>query len=199
MDRTPGRPAADALLDAMDYAFDRKSWHGPNLLGSLRGVTAATAAARVMGRKNIWEQVLHAAYWKHRVLKLLAGPRHGPLGRKGFNWPAPPPPSDAAWKQDLALLKELHAKLKAEVAALPPARLDRKTTWLVHGAAAHDVYHAGQIKLLRRLLAETVAPRGAMPPTGASPSEVAGPAKSKGGAAIDRRAARSDPPGGPPR
>ena len=57
-DRVTG-PAA--LVDALDYAFDKRSWHGPNLIGALRGVTRAAASARIHGRKAIWEQLLHAA------------------------------------------------------------------------------------------------------------------------------------------
>jgi hypothetical protein len=49
------------------------------------------------------------------------------------------------------MLRDIHRQLRASVASLPADRLDAQTTWLVHGAAAHDVYHAGQIKLLRRL------------------------------------------------
>lgn len=123
--KTPAASSIDTLLDALDYAFDKRSWHGANLMAAVRGVPAAVAARRVSARKSIWEQVLHAAFWKHRVLKYLNGPRHGPLGRKGFNWPTPPP-TDAAWKQDLALLRDLHARLKAEVASLPVSRLDAK-------------------------------------------------------------------------
>jgi hypothetical protein len=43
-------------------------------------------------------------------------------------------------------------RLRDAVAKLPAKRLDAKTIWLIQGAAAHDLYHAGQIKLLLRLL-----------------------------------------------
>src|SRR5688500_3009834 len=136
------------LLDVLDCAFDKKSWHGPNITGAIRGVSAAAAARSVHGRKSVWQQVLHAAYWKHRVLNHLAGPSRFPrtrFPRKGSNWPAvPPDPSEAAWRADVGLLRDTHARLRAAVQSLPPARLDSKTVWLVQGAAAHDAYHAGQ-------------------------------------------------------
>ena len=148
--RLPPPTAASVLLDALDCAFDKRSWHGANLTGALRGVTPAQAAARIPGRKCVWEQLLHAAYWKHRVLTKLARPARFP--RPGSNWPAlPDPPDDAAWRADVALLREIHRALRDAVARLPAGALDAKTVWLVHGAAAHDLYHAGQIKLLRRL------------------------------------------------
>ena len=140
-----------ALLDVLDCAFDKQSWHGANLTGALRGVTSAKAATKLGSRKCVWEQLLHAAYWKHRVLTKLTGPARFP--RRGSNWPAlPDPADDEAWRADVALLRQTHRALRGAVAGLPASSLDPKTVWLVHGAAAHDVYHAGQIKLLRRLV-----------------------------------------------
>ena len=157
MAKTSSHPlrASAVLVDALDYAFDKRSWHGPNLMGALRGVTPTAAAVRVHGRKTIWEQLLHAAYWKHRVLKALLGEAQPPLGRRGTNWPVPPADaSGPAWRADLQLLRGLHARLRTHVATLRPNQLDWRTAWLIHGAAAHDLYHAGQVKLLRRLASD---------------------------------------------
>src|SRR5687768_2056734 len=97
----------EALLEVIDQAFDKRSWHGPNLMGSLRGVTAAQAFERINGRKTIWEQALHAAYWKQRVLNHLTTTQRFP--RRGGNWPAMPEnPIETAWKADLELLRETH-------------------------------------------------------------------------------------------
>ena len=66
------------LLDLLDEAFDKKSWHGPNLRGSIRGVTAKQAAGvRMADRHNIWELTLHAAYWKYVVRRQLSGQKRG--------------------------------------------------------------------------------------------------------------------------
>jgi hypothetical protein len=140
------------LLQALDTAFDKKSWHGATLLGALRGVDAQIAARRFHDRKSIWEQSLHAAYWKQRVLNKLAGPSRFP--RRGSNWPAVPDSADeTAWRADVELLRDIHRRLRLAVTKLPSVKLDPKTIWLIQGAAAHDLYHAGQIKLLLRLLA----------------------------------------------
>ena len=139
------------LLEVLDCAFDRAAWHGANLMGAIRGVTAAAAGKRVKGRKSIWEQVLHAAYWKQRVLNKLMGTSRFP--RKGSNWPkAPQEETEAAWREDVALLRELHRRLREAVAGVDERKLDYVTRRLIHGAAGHDIYHAGQIKLMRRLL-----------------------------------------------
>jgi hypothetical protein len=143
------------LLETIDCAFDRQSWHGANLMSSLRGVRADDAAASIAGRKSIWQQVLHAAYWKHVIVNKLTGST--PFARRGSNWPKIPAEThpkirDKRWRDDLAFLRNEHQQLRRAIRALPAKSLTARTIWRIHGVAAHDVYHAGQIKLLRRLL-----------------------------------------------
>lgn len=153
-------PAVASLLAQLDEAYDRRSWHGTNLRGSLRGMTAVAAARRpAPGRHNPWEIAVHAAYWKHAVWRRLAGERRGTFPRAGSNWfPAPAAPTESAWRRDVALLAECHRRLRAVVAGLSDADLERRASGgretvgrLVRGVAAHDLYHAGQIQVLKRL------------------------------------------------
>lgn len=150
------------LLALLDEAYDRKLWHGTNLRGSLRGVTPDQAAWRPRaGRHNIWELAVHAAYWKYSVTRRLTGDARGSFALKGSNWfgrPEPGASTQDAWRQDLALLADNHRALRAAVARLTPTDLETvpngsRTTVraLVTGVAAHDLYHAGQIQLLKRL------------------------------------------------
>jgi hypothetical protein len=139
------------LLDLLDRAYNKISWHGANLTSALRGVDAPTAARRVATRKTIWEQALHAAYWKHRVINKLAGKQK--FARKGSNWPVmPDPPTEEAWRRDLAFLQETHHRLRAAVESYDLTHIEDKTLRMIHGVAFHDIYHAAQIKLLRRLV-----------------------------------------------
>ena len=145
------------LLDGLDKAFDRRSWHGTNLKGALRGLTPETASRRPgPGRPSIWELALHCAYWKHRVLMRISGPRQ-PFPLEGANWFSRSEREGAAClKADLALLTKTHKELREAVAALSPKDLDRKAgrwTWreTLLGAAAHDLHHAGQIQLIKRI------------------------------------------------
>ena len=148
------------VLALLDEAYDRRSWHGPNLRGSLRGLRAAQAAWRpARGRHNAWELAIHAAYWKYAALRRLTGEKRGSFARAGSNGLATPtPPTEAAWRKDLDLLADCHRRLRAAVAQLREADLDRRAPGgqetigrLVRGVAAHDLYHAGQIQLLKRL------------------------------------------------
>jgi len=147
------------LLDTVDQAFDRRSWHGTNLRGSIRGVSVAEALWRpAAGRHNVWEIVLHAAYWKYAVHRRLTGAgKRGSFPRGPSNWPAlPERPDRTAWRADVALLEATHARLREAVAAQAAAALGRRrgawrTLDVITGIAAHDLYHAGQIQLLKRL------------------------------------------------
>jgi hypothetical protein len=148
------------LLEIIDRAYNRRSWHGTNLRGSIRGVTVEDAAWRPgPGRHNVWEIAVHAAYWKYAVWRRLTGERRGSFPLKGSNWFERTNPSDAAaWSEDVALLDHTHRRLRDAIAELSPrdlrrgARGSQVTTFeLVAGVAAHDLYHAGQIQLLKRL------------------------------------------------
>ena len=148
------------LTDLLDEGFDRPGWHGPNLRGALRGLTAAAAARRPgPGRHCIWEIALHCAYWKYAVRRRLAGGgARGLFPRRPSNFPRlPERPEASAWKADLLLLDEMHGLLRGTVASFPARRLGErlgKSTAgrLIYGIAAHDLYHAGQVRLLIKLI-----------------------------------------------
>jgi hypothetical protein len=152
----------DLLLGIIDRAYNRRSWHGTNLRGSVRGVTVDDATWRPgRGRHNIWEIVVHAAYWKYVVRRRLAGEPRGSFVLKGSNWftrPAPREASEAAWRKDVQLLDDVHRALRQTIEKLDDKRLDATDAGgtvsafdLIAGIAAHDLYHAGQIQLLKRL------------------------------------------------
>src|SRR5258708_5673547 len=110
------------------------------------------------GRHNIWEIALHAAYWKYVVRRRLTGARRSSFVLAGSNFfPRPIELSEAAWKKDLAILATEHKVLLEAVAALPASWREDSSKWrqalhLVRGAAAHDPFHAGQIRRPRGLL-----------------------------------------------
>ena len=150
----------ELLVRILDEAFDKKAWQGTVLRGALRGVTAEQALWRPEADRNsIWDLTLHAAYWKYTVRRRLTGEKRGSFPRKGSNFfELPDRAGEAEWKRDLELLVEQHRALRDVVAAIDPARLGEivpeskwRTEQLIYGVAAHDVYHTGQIQLLKRL------------------------------------------------
>ncbi|HVR42040.1 MAG TPA: DinB family protein [Thermoanaerobaculia bacterium] len=157
----PAAPAVRLLLRILDEAFDRKAWHGTTLRGSIRGLTASEAVRRPSeGRHNVAELVMHAAYWKYTVRRRITGRKRGSFALDGSNWFSASSLTAGEWKEIVGLLKGEHDELKRVVASLRDADLDRKPPgggiWLVgqlvSGVAAHDLYHTGQIQLVKRIV-----------------------------------------------
>ena len=145
------------LLANLEAAYQIRGWHGPNLRGALRGVTAEDALRRPADtRHNIWELTVHAAYWKYRVRRKLRGGAFFPI--KGTNWFASPSRPDErtaekSWRDVIRLLDDEHRLLRDAIASMTPAELrDPKTLRVAYGVAAHDVYHTGQIQLVKKLV-----------------------------------------------
>jgi hypothetical protein len=153
-------PEIRLLTAILDQAYDHPSWHGTNLRGSIRRVSPGQAAWRSSpARHNIWELVVHAAYWKYAAWRRLTGVSRGSFPLKGSNWfPRPEEATDRAWRSDKALLDQMHVALRDAVVHVSARDLRSKprgstvsTVALLAGVAAHDLYHAGQIQLLKRL------------------------------------------------
>ena len=151
----------EPLLGLLDEAYNRVAWHGPNLRGSIRGVTVREAALSPRpGRHNVWEIVVHAAYWKYAVRRRLLGEKRGSFSLPGSNWfKRPADRSEKAWRADVALLDREHSLLREAVSSFWPENLDRRAPGseatarrLIAGIALHDVYHAGQIQLIKKIL-----------------------------------------------
>jgi len=154
-------PEITTLLKFLDQAFKGPAWHGPTLAESLRGVSADVALRSPgPGRHTIWEYALHAAYWKCVARQRITGDLSIEFERSPSDWPATPAViTEATWKADRALLKREHDLFRAAVAKLSPRDLKKKgksSRWTreaeIMGIASHDLYHAGQIGLTKRLV-----------------------------------------------
>ena len=146
----------DLVLVLLDEGYSRKTWHGPNLRQSLKGVSAWQAAWRpAPGRHNIWELALHSAYWKYAVRRRIEGGKRGSFILKGSNFfprPEKGKTTEAAWRADLALLGREHKALEGAIRRVLKTPRAKKLLPSLYGIAFHDIYHAGQIRLLRRLM-----------------------------------------------
>ena len=153
-------PKIALLHRELERAYDRPAWHGPNLRSSLKSITPEIAAWRPgTERHNIWELAVHAAYWKYRACRLLSDAAPRAFGVKGSNFPPRPvEETEDAWRSDLELLQHWHDLLLEAVVSFDPARLGERPgksdftfEMLISGVADHDIYHAGQIRLIHRL------------------------------------------------
>ncbi len=148
------------LMKLIEESYDKKAWHGPNLRGSLRGLDVTSALWRPSpGRHNIWEVFIHCAYWKYIVRRRIMGEKVGSFPLEGNNFfKSPDSLSPKMLRNDLALLAETHRLLVDAITNLNSADLSRipknskvDVETIIRGIAMHDVYHAGQIQLLKKL------------------------------------------------
>jgi uncharacterized damage-inducible protein DinB len=157
------------ILDELQREHEGDPWHGSPLRTLLAGITPEVAAARpIRNVHSVWEIVLHMTAWKNEVRRRLGGapaatPEEG-------DWPGVPAPTAEAWKNALDRLEQAHTDLTAAVARLPESKLlqpitdqrDRETGGgvshyvLLHGIVQHDVYHAGQIAIVRKSAEELI-------------------------------------------
>jgi hypothetical protein len=144
------------VLALVEEGYAKKTWHGPNLGQALKGVSAKQAAWRpAPGRHNIWELALHTAYWKYAVRRRIEGGKRGSFVFKGSNFFARPEKGQAteqAWRADRAVLAREHGALQVAIRKVLKTPRAKKLLPMLYGVALHDIYHAGQIRLLRRLL-----------------------------------------------
>ncbi len=94
----------------------------------------------------------------------LLDEKKGSFPLKGSNWfKRPMVATEKAWRADIALLEETHRSMHDAIAGLTSSDLKKNPTgskWTnlqtISGIASHDVYHAGQIQLLKRLQKENL-------------------------------------------
>ena len=147
------------IVDQLQRVLEGGAWHGPAVLELLDGVTAAQAHTHpIPGAHSIWELVLHLASTYRLVLRRVQGDARN-LSREE-DWPEAPEPTDANWRDAIDALRALNAEARRAVAALDASRLDEPlvaeppySAWVQFvGLTQHDLYHGGQIALLKRAL-----------------------------------------------
>lgn len=152
-----GKMSEAALIaDQLRRAFDGDAWHGPALLELLEDVDAARAAAKPLPKvHSIWELVMHIAAWDGAVLRRLGGEKVQLKGSKNF--PRVAEPTEAAWRKAIAGAKRTHDELAKTVRTLTEKRLRERVPGkrydfyhMLHGVAQHELYHAGQIAILKK-------------------------------------------------
>jgi uncharacterized damage-inducible protein DinB len=147
---------AARIAEQLRRAFYGDAWHGPAVLELLSDVDAETAAARPIANvHSIWELVLHIAVWDRVACRRLAGEKWQPTG--DANFPPVPRATAAAWRKAVAETKRAHDTFVKTVAGLPDSRLRERVPGkrydfyhMLHGLAQHELYHAGQIAILKK-------------------------------------------------
>ena len=152
----------ERIRDQFRRAFDGEAWHGPSVLKILEGVTAEQAAEHpVPGAHSIWELTLHIAAWERACRRRLAGDPAQLTDAE--DWEPIDDTSEAAWENTKQKLIENHSELLKAIANVDESRLNEpimnhpqipfsSVYVTLHGVVQHDLYHAGQIAMLKKAL-----------------------------------------------
>jgi uncharacterized damage-inducible protein DinB len=148
----------DRILDQLKRAYEGNAWHGPSVREVLEGVTAAQAHARPLANGHtIYELVRHIAVWEDVGRRRLQGDPADVEISSPADWPPPDDTSEEAWKQAKTALDRGHQSLVEAIRKVAESRLDEpvyegKSSVYVtlHGVIQHDLYHAGQIAILKK-------------------------------------------------
>jgi uncharacterized damage-inducible protein DinB len=157
--RTQAKPSEAArIADQLQRAFYGDAWHGPAVMELLEDVDAATASAKPLAHvHSIWELVLHIEAWDRAAIVRLGGQKCQPAGTENF--PPVGKSTPAEWSKAVAGAKRTHDCLVKTVAGLTDSRLRHRVPGkrydfchMLHGIAQHELYHAGQIAILKKVL-----------------------------------------------
>jgi uncharacterized damage-inducible protein DinB len=145
------------IWDLLQRAHEGDAWHGPSLRELLADVNAERAAARPLpGAHTIWELVDHIASWEDVVRRRLEGEHIEEIPTPA-SFPTPASLDAAAWRESVQRLESGHRRLRQTISALGDQALsatapgrDYPTYVMLYGVLQHDLYHAGQIALLKK-------------------------------------------------
>ena len=152
----------DRIRDQFRRAFDGEAWHGPSVLALLKGVTAQQAAAHpIPGAHSIWELTQHIEAWERACLRRLNGDPAQLTDEE--DWQPVNDTSEAAWERTKQQLVDTHRELLEVIAKTDESRLNEPIITnstasyssvyvTLHGGVQHDLYHAGQIAILKKAL-----------------------------------------------
>lgn len=147
----------ERIADQLQRAFEGNAWHGPALWEILSGITSEQAAQKPLSAAHsIWEIALHVAVWESVVRRRIIGEVvHGLSPEQ--DWPPVANANENTWQQTLESLRRGNEQLRETISHLRHERLNDivpgenySMYFMLHGVIQHDLYHAGQIAILKK-------------------------------------------------
>jgi len=151
----------DRIREQLRRSIDGDAWHGPAVFETLKGLSAKQAAARPLSHSHtIWEITLHITVWIEQVQGRVRGDKSCRDLPPERDWPPQPDrPDDTAWQALQDRLRRAHGAFALEIVRFDDSRLDQpiledmsSVYVTLHGVVQHNLYHAGQIAILRKIL-----------------------------------------------
>ena len=140
------------IIALLEKTFKGPAWHGPSIMETLKDISDKTAFNKISGSHSIVELVLHMTTWRNFTDKRLSGDNEYQVTDED-NFP-----KATDWGSAMNNLKQSQENLLSALRKFPEDKLfttvpTRKYDFytLLHGIIQHDIYHAGQIVLLKKL------------------------------------------------
>jgi uncharacterized damage-inducible protein DinB len=141
------------IISTLRKTFEKNAWHGPAVKEVLNDITAENAFKRLPGTHSIIELVAHMVSWRNFVIRRINGDDAFTVTDQ-LNFPAA-----TDWEATCAELEKSQHELIQAIQTLPEEKLkdivphgEYKYTFytLLHGIIHHDLYHTGQIMLVKK-------------------------------------------------
>ncbi len=150
----------ERIQDQLKRSFFGPAWHGPCVTEALENVSAKLSAeVSIKGVHSIRELVDHIVYWKNVVGRVLKNEKIDVMAEFERDWPKISDHSAEAWELAKARLHSEHEDFSSIAQGITESDLDREVmgvknrytvNQVIHGVIQHDLYHAGQIMLLKK-------------------------------------------------
>ena len=145
----------ERITRMLEKTFDKFPWYGQSIMDVLKGVSETEANHKIGPTHSIIELILHMVSWRTFTAHRLMGNNDFEVGEEA-NFPRPGSLKEAVLKLQVSqgeLIKAVKQFPEARLGEIVPSRTQKYTYYtLLHGIMQHDIYHLGQIQLIRKSL-----------------------------------------------
>jgi uncharacterized damage-inducible protein DinB len=134
------------------HAFEKNAWHGPAIKEVLGDITEEQSQKKLNNSHSIIELVAHMTAWRTYTIRKLEGDESFDIENNESNFP-----HLKNWSVAQTALEESQIRLSSMLNDLPEEKLFEKVPGrkydfytLIHGMIHHDIYHLGQIQLIKK-------------------------------------------------
>jgi len=140
----------------MQNVFNGSAWHGPSVLKILEEVGEDDAFRKFENIHTIAELVVHMTAWKKFALERVSGNQRYEVSEQE-EWKEITSGDRKDWNNIKSNLTTIHNELIGSLSKITDQKLSELVEnkaydfyTLLHGVIQHDIYHAGQISLLKK-------------------------------------------------
>lgn len=152
----------EQLIKEYSDFYQGTPWYGRSFTEIVNDITAPEALAVAGNGQSIAQLLCHLIKWrKSLTIRLLGNTDFRASDQDPDNWPAQNTLNAEVWEQAKTEFGELQATIIAELKKREESFLDELFVpgnerytyrYLIIGVIQHDIYHLGQISLMKQLL-----------------------------------------------